>query len=76
MEAKLNPTKDALSQEPKNSPYVNIVAIRKDDDKRPEIKKLMKALTTPEVKKFIEDKYKDAVVPAFGLKEKQAKKHV
>lgn len=65
MEAKLNPTKDALFQEPKDSPYANIVAIRKGDEKRPEIQKLMKALTTPEVKKFIEDKYKGAVVPAF-----------
>lgn len=65
MEAKLNPTKDALFQEPKDSPYANIVAIRKGDENRPEIQKLMKALTTPEVKKFIEDKYKGAVVPAF-----------
>lgn len=65
MEAKLNPTKDALFQEPKDSPYANVVAIRKGDEKRPEIQKLMKALTTPDVKKFIEDKYKGAVVPAF-----------
>jgi len=27
--------------------------------------KLAKALTSPDVKKFIEDKYKGAVVPAF-----------
>ena len=65
MEAKLKPTKHALFQEPKDSPYANIVAIRKGDENRPEIQKLMKALTTPEVKKFIEDKYKGAVVPAF-----------
>ena len=65
MEAKLNPTKDAIFQEPKESPYANIVAIRKGDDARPEIQKLMKALQSPEVKKFIEDKYQGAVVPAF-----------
>lgn len=65
MEAKLNPTKDAIFQEPKESPYANIVAIRKGDEKRPEIQKLMKALQSPEVKKFIEDKYQGAVVPAF-----------
>lgn len=65
MEAKLNPVKDSLFTEPKDSPYANIVAIRKGDEKRPEIQKLMKALTTPEVKKFIDDKYKGAVVPAF-----------
>ena len=65
MEAKLNPVKDALFTEPKDSPYANVVAVRKGDEKRPEIQKLMKALTSPEVKKFIEEKYKGAVVPAF-----------
>ena len=65
MEAKMNPVKDSLFTEPKESPYANIVAVRKGDEKRPEIVKLMKALQSPEVKKFIEEKYKGAVVPAF-----------
>lgn len=65
MEAKMNPTKDSMFTEPKDSPYANIVAVREGDDKRPEIQKLMKALQSPEVKKFIEEKYKGAVVPAF-----------
>ena len=65
LEAKLNPTKDALFIEKKDSPYANILAIRKGDEKRPELVKLAKALTSPDVKKFIEDKYKGAVVPAF-----------
>ncbi|MDD3396897.1 MAG: MetQ/NlpA family ABC transporter substrate-binding protein [Acidaminococcaceae bacterium] len=65
MQANLNPTKDALFQEPKDSPYANIVAIRKGDEKRAEMEKLKKAITSPEVKKFIEEKYKGAVVPAF-----------
>lgn len=65
MEAKLNPTKDALFIEPKDSPYANIVAVRKGDENRKEIQALKKALTSPEVKKFIEEKYKGAVIPAF-----------
>ncbi len=65
MEAKLNPVKDSLFTEPKESPYANIVAVRKGDEGRPEMQKLMKALQSPEVKKFIEEKYKGAVVPAF-----------
>ena len=65
LEAKLNPTKDALFIEKKDSPYANILAIRKGDEKRPELVKLAKALTSPDVKKFIDDKYKGAVVPAF-----------
>lgn len=65
MEAKLNPTKDALFIEPKDSPYANIVAVRKGDENRKEIQALKKALTSLEVKKFIEEKYKGAVIPAF-----------
>lgn len=65
LEAKLVPTKDALFLEDKNSPYVNIVAARPDNKDSEAMQKLVKALTTPEVKKFIEDKYQGAVVPAF-----------
>lgn len=65
MEAKLNPVKDSLFTEPKDSPYANIVAVRKGDENRPEIQKLMKALQSEKVKKFIESKYNGAVVPAF-----------
>lgn len=65
LEAKLVPTKDALAIESADSPYVNILAVRKGDENRPELKKLAEALNTPEVKKFIEDKYQGAVVPAF-----------
>ncbi|WCN36433.1 MetQ/NlpA family ABC transporter substrate-binding protein [Aneurinibacillus uraniidurans] len=64
LEAKIDP-KTALFREDKNSPYANIVVVRKGDENRDEIKKLDAALTSPEVKKFIEDKYGVAVVPAF-----------
>jgi D-methionine transport system substrate-binding protein len=65
IEAKLNPTQDALFIEGADSPYTNIVVSRTDRAQDPTIAKLMKALHTPEVKKFIQDKYKGAVVPAF-----------
>ena len=65
IEAKLNPTKDALFIEGADSPYTNIVAARKDRADGADIAKLMKALHSPETKKFIIDKYKGAVVPAF-----------
>lgn len=63
--AGLQPTKDALVLEGADSPYVNIVTARPDNAASPAIAKLMKALRSPEVKKFIEDKYKGAIVPAF-----------
>jgi len=65
LEAKLVPTKDALFIEQNDSPYVNILTIRKGDESRPEIQKLTKALTSEEVRKFINEKYQGAVVPAF-----------
>lgn len=63
--AGLNPVKDALIIEDKDSPYANIITVRKGDENRPEIVKLVQALNSPEVKKFIEDKYQGAIVPAF-----------
>ena len=65
LEAKLVPAKDALFIEQKDSPYANILTIRKGDENRPEIQKLTKALTSEEVKKFINEKYQGAIVPAF-----------
>lgn len=64
LEAKLDP-KSALFREGASSPYANVIVVRKGDENREEIKKLDAALTSPEVKKFIEDKYGVAVVPAF-----------
>lgn len=66
LEAKLIPTKDSLALESaKDNPYVNILAVRKGDENRPEIVKLSEALNSPEVKKFIEEEYQGAVIPAF-----------
>ncbi|AZC21790.1 MULTISPECIES: MetQ/NlpA family ABC transporter substrate-binding protein [Pseudomonas] len=65
LEAKLDPAKDALVIEGKDSPYVNILVARADDKDSDAMKKLVAALHSPEVKKFIEEKYKGAIVPAF-----------
>lgn len=64
LEAKIDP-KSAVFREDSKSPYANVIVVRKGDETRDEVKKLDAALTTPEVKKFIEDKYGVAVVPAF-----------
>ncbi|KAJ52630.1 D-methionine transport system substrate-binding protein [Clostridium tetanomorphum] len=65
IEAGLNPTKDAIVLEPKESPYANVLAVRKEDKDKDYIKALSKALNSPEVKKFIEEKYKGNIIPAF-----------
>ncbi|MEB8336666.1 MetQ/NlpA family ABC transporter substrate-binding protein [Streptomyces endophyticus] len=64
--ADLSPAKDALALEStKNNEYNNVLAIKDGNQDDPRIKKLAKLLTSPEVKKFIEDKYKGSVLPSF-----------
>lgn len=58
---KLNPTKDSLLIEKDNSPYANIVAVRKGDEKKENIQKLIKALHSDEVKKFVDEKWNGSV---------------
>jgi len=65
LEAGLNPATDALIIEGADSPYVNFLVARPDNKDSVAIQKLAKALTSPEVKAFIEQKYKGAVLPAF-----------
>lgn len=65
LEAKLNPTQDALAIEGSDSPYVNNLVARPDNKDSDAIQKLAKALHSDEVKAFILEKYKGAVVPAF-----------
>ena len=65
MQVNLDPTKDAMFIEDSTSPYVNIIAVREGDENRPEIQALIKVLHSDEIKQFITEKYKGAVVPAF-----------
>ncbi len=63
--ADLNPTKDGLVLEGKSSPYVNVLVVRAGNEQSAKTKALIKALQSEKVKKFITDKYKGAVIPAF-----------
>jgi D-methionine transport system substrate-binding protein len=65
LEAQLNPTKDALAIEGSDSPYVNILVTTSEKKDNAALQKLAKALHSAEVKQFIEEQYKGAVVPAF-----------
>lgn len=57
--------KEPLIKEAKNSPYANIIAIRKGEENRREIIALKKAMTSDAMKTFIEKTYHGAVQPAF-----------
>lgn len=65
-EAGLNPAKDAIIIEGKDSPYANIVVVRAADVDTPAAQALKNASNSPEVKKYIEDELVPrGIVPAF-----------
>ncbi len=63
--AGLNPKTDAIASEKADSPYVNIIVVRKGDEGQPWVKDLVEAYHSPEVKKFIEDKYQGSVITSW-----------
>ncbi|PZT69936.1 metal ABC transporter substrate-binding protein [Streptomyces sp. SW4] len=66
IEADLKPSEDALVLESaKNNPNSNLLAVKEGNEDDPRVKKLADLLTSPEVKKFIEDKYAGSVVASF-----------
>ncbi|MVX66223.1 MetQ/NlpA family lipoprotein [Clostridium chromiireducens] len=69
IEAKFNPANDAIIIEDKNSeaakPYANIVVVKEGNENQEKIKALVKAMTSPEVKAFIEKEYNGSVIPVF-----------
>lgn len=66
IEAKLTPAKDALVLEsPQDNPYANLLVAKQSKVSDPRIQKLEQLLHSPQVKQFIQDKYRGSVIPAF-----------
>ena len=57
--------KDALLLEDANSPYANIIVTRAGNENSPKIKALVKAVLSDDTRKFILERYKGEVIPAF-----------
>ncbi|WGM30964.1 MetQ/NlpA family ABC transporter substrate-binding protein [Brevundimonas sp. NIBR11] len=64
LDAGLKPKTDALALEGGDSPYVNYLVARPDNQNDPRIQALARALRSQAVKDFIARKYDGAVVPA------------
>lgn len=58
-------TSKTIIKEGSDSPYANIITVRKGEKDKEKIKKLVEALQSDDIKKFIEEKYNGAVIPAF-----------
>ncbi|WZL72862.1 MetQ/NlpA family ABC transporter substrate-binding protein [Clostridiaceae bacterium 35-E11] len=65
MQAGFNPVKDSIFIEPKDSPWVNIVAVRPDNKEDERIKKFIDIYHSEEVKQFMDETFQGSVVPGF-----------
>lgn len=65
IEAGMIPARDALFVESKDSPYVNIIAVREEDKDRPALKILLESYQNDEVRKFVEERFKGALFPGW-----------
>ena len=65
VESGLVPAKDALFIESSKSPYVNVIVVREGDEGRPEFKTLVECYQNDTVRRFVEEKYKGAIVCAW-----------
>ncbi len=64
-QAGLDPVKDALTRENPKGPYVNVIVVRSEDKDKPWVKTLVDSYHTPEVKKYVEEKFKGAVLTSW-----------
>ncbi len=64
-QAGLDPVKDPIARENPKGPYVNLIAVRSEDKDKPWVKALVEAYRSPEVKKFVEEKFKGSVLTSW-----------
>jgi D-methionine transport system substrate-binding protein len=65
LDAGLNPVRDSLILEGADSPYVNIVVVKKGNETAPKILALKQALLSQKIKDYINTKWNGSVVATF-----------
>ncbi|MGO4332216.1 MetQ/NlpA family ABC transporter substrate-binding protein [Cupriavidus sp. 2TAF22] len=63
--AGLQPLRNAIALEDIHSPYANIIVVRTQDKDKPWVKKLVAAYQSEEVRQFMKNEFKGAMVPSF-----------
>ena len=63
--AGLNPQKDSILVESKDSPYANVMAVRQGDENNETYKKVLEIYQSEPIKKFIEEHFQGTILPAF-----------
>ncbi len=65
LDAGLNPVKDSLFIEGKESPYANVIAVLPENKDDARIQTFMEVITSDGVRQFIDEKYQGSIVPVF-----------
>lgn len=63
IDAGLNPLEDAIALEDKESPYVNVIAVKSGNEDSDAIKALVEVLTSEQIQDFILKEWSGSVVP-------------
>src|SRR5699024_2059584 len=63
IEAGLIPEEDSIFMEEDDSPYVNVVAVNKEDEENEALHTLVDVLHSDEIQEFIEEEYDGTIVP-------------
>lgn len=61
----LNPGRDAIFLEQKDSRHRNVIVVRTENKDDPVVQKLVKAYRSEEVKQFIEEEFEGSVIPVW-----------
>lgn len=65
IEVGLEPARDSLFMESKDSPYVNIIVVREGEEDRPEFMILVASYNNDEVRSFIDERFGGAIVAGW-----------
>ncbi len=66
MQAGLSPLKDALALEGERSPFVNVIVVRDNELKDPDLQALKCIVTTDQMRAWIIEKYRGSIIPEFS----------
>ncbi|WP_321501878.1 MetQ/NlpA family ABC transporter substrate-binding protein [Breoghania sp.] len=65
LDAGLSPIDDSIFREGEKAPYINVIAVRSDNKDKDWVKTFIECYHSDEVKAFIEDEFKGAVIAAW-----------
>ena len=65
IDAGLSPAEDSIFIEPKDSPFVNIVAVRAESKDEEVVQQFVDLYRSEEVKQFIEERFDGSLIPSW-----------